>query len=967
MTAATAEAGERPDGGPDYFSRTLQQAKQVRITLAGRVRLEALMVTLADRGVAKEDPRIPLWAAAAICRTAEERDAFLEALRAPEAAPDSEPEPEPAPAVPKPWAGAWLRRRWRALAGIAALGLGSAFALWYFSRKDVGCGTSCPDPPGPGPGEVLAPVRETVPITVAETVLTWGAVALVIPFLCLAAWHLWARRTRAGAVGRVKPAPRHASPALIRRMPDLFLQGRPGLRRLLRHETAPGRSVNTRQSIAATIRSGGFPIVRYGTRRRTPEYLLLSERESGSDHMALLARALFDRISREQVPVRHFEFFEQPTVVHRVDRGRTEAGEPLSTLLANYPDARILLVMEGYEAAPGEEQPSWLSALTENRAVIHLNPRHEMMWGATEGSLGRFGLASHYLGGTGLAKLGTEALARPRSRAADAVGQWDLAETYARHRSALLSDELSPALSPGDVVDDLRHWLGTSSIQWLATLALYPRIVPRLTVALGQHVHDDYGRPLFAEERLIDLARLPWLRTGYMPDWLRAPLARTLSRESLARATEVIQAMLLAERSGDADAGIDPEAGADPRARADLVEWLAASKESELHDRLLIDAMKEKRPSLLGRDWYWFLPRPLRWFLGNRTAHEGLAVVAITAATFFLLPPYRTEMIDTNRTTVIPRMKPVKAQTPAAPVPGKAGKTPDLPVTPSPGATSPTQPDPEEAEPSANAFEPPIPPPPVVTGIPPKGPRLWGPTEVLFDWQSTAVTPQGMAILDNVITEAIGQSGNITIAISCSTDDALPSPEALALTVRQCANLKGYLQNRQGSAMERASFYTVAMGTADPSDATRGVRDRARRMAVIQIFRTNAEESPGLIDLPGCCEQTSETFPSAQQTTKVPPQRPPLEQDTTVALSLDERSDALYDRGQYREAFALNTRSCNANSFRGCYWNGFLIERRLVAGTTGDAIGWYDRACSLKLQQGCQRRDELKAKAPPPR
>ena len=32
------------------------------------------------------------------------------------------------------------------------------------------------------------------------------------------------------------------------------------------------------------------------------------------------------------------------------------------------------------------------------------------------------------------------------------------------------------------------------------------------------------GQPLFTEERLLRLARLPWFRHGKMPDWLRLEL-----------------------------------------------------------------------------------------------------------------------------------------------------------------------------------------------------------------------------------------------------------------------------------------------------------------------------------------------------------------------------------------------------------------------------------------------------------
>src|SRR5262249_34838622 len=57
-----------------------------------------------------------------------------------------------------------------------------------------------------------------------------------------------------------------------------------------------------------------------------------------------------------------------------------------------------------------------------------------------------------------------------------------------------------------------------------------PVMHPKLTMALGRALGDDGGHSLLTEENLALLCRLPWIRRGRMPDWLRLGLVRDLER-----------------------------------------------------------------------------------------------------------------------------------------------------------------------------------------------------------------------------------------------------------------------------------------------------------------------------------------------------------------------------------------------------------------------------------------------------
>ena len=78
----------------------------------------------------------------------------------------------------------------------------------------------------------------------------------------------------------------------------------------------------------------------------------------------------------------------------------------------------------------------------------------------------------------------------------------------------------------------LRAYLGETGFGWLAACAVYPEVKASLTLFLGNQIASPY-QPSILER----LARLPWMRQAYIPDWLRRILLRELGgrRERVVR------------------------------------------------------------------------------------------------------------------------------------------------------------------------------------------------------------------------------------------------------------------------------------------------------------------------------------------------------------------------------------------------------------------------------------------------
>jgi hypothetical protein len=118
-------------------------------------------------------------------------------------------------------------------------------------------------------------------------------------------------------------------------------------------------------------------------------------------------------------------------------------------------------------------------------------------------------------------------------------------------------DRLLDAESPGEplisrVIAALEHDLPAAAFTWLAGCAVYPEIHWGITLRIGACLIADERQ---LAERLPALAQLPWLRHGYMPDWLREALLARLP----AAAQELIRAelddFLSRLREAPADAG----------------------------------------------------------------------------------------------------------------------------------------------------------------------------------------------------------------------------------------------------------------------------------------------------------------------------------------------------------------------------------------------------------------------------
>lgn len=265
------------------------------------------------------------------------------------------------------------------------------------------------------------------------------------------------------------------------------------------------------KTISSTIIEAGYPKFRYKYLTRPPEYLILLDMPSYQDHYAQLWDSLVTALGGEGVYVTRYFYEKDPRVCFKQPDGQREY---LFDLKNRYCDHRLIIFGDGDELLDllTGEIASWTVLFQTWRERALLTTRSPREWGRQEIALaGEFVLVPSTLQGLCSLKHHWELPKEP------GIKKW--------------KDDgaIPPHLKPGreeELVEDLRNYLGIDTFQWLCACAVYSELHWDLTLYLGTLpcMPDN----LVSEENILRLLRLPWFRTGSMPDELRWALITRL-------------------------------------------------------------------------------------------------------------------------------------------------------------------------------------------------------------------------------------------------------------------------------------------------------------------------------------------------------------------------------------------------------------------------------------------------------
>lgn len=281
------------------------------------------------------------------------------------------------------------------------------------------------------------------------------------------------------------------------------------------------------RTLSATLREGGFPTLIFQGRLAEVEFLFLIDRSQVRSQQVALFEYLFRAFVRENVGIERFFFHQKFDVFTNENHPR---GLTLRQLTDTYRGRTLVVWGSGYPLLyppyPVVE-PAYRDGLAEFEHRAVLTPVPFADWGSKERALQDVFLLLP----------------------ADLAGQVRLMQAFSEtknHQDAYLRQVKRELYSTEYVdfreVDELREYLADEDLlQWLAAVALYPRLRWEVVVEMG--------RALLPPQRvnftnLLKLVRIGWMHEGSLPDYTRFELLKVLTPENEVKARETLLRML---------------------------------------------------------------------------------------------------------------------------------------------------------------------------------------------------------------------------------------------------------------------------------------------------------------------------------------------------------------------------------------------------------------------------------------
>lgn len=298
--------------------------------------------------------------------------------------------------------------------------------------------------------------------------------------------------------------------------------------------------MNVQKTISRAIKNAGFFLPVLSRRTQQSEFLVLIDENHINNQQVKLFDYLTDMLRRHNVFIDIYYYRYEPSLCYS---NISPNGISLEKLSEKYPRHVLLIFGHGYQLVY-QYQPvisnSYLHLLNRWQYKAILTPISLLDWDVKEKSILQEALPVFPVDAEGLLLL-MQALFD---------GKADALEELKQHAKDFYETETVDFEDIGELADYCQHaaWgLSADSnrfenllFQWIAALALYPRIQWELTLSIGKSLLDKAGLEQELNfTNLLRIARIKWMKEGAMPSEIRLALLKKLTRrnEELARKT----------------------------------------------------------------------------------------------------------------------------------------------------------------------------------------------------------------------------------------------------------------------------------------------------------------------------------------------------------------------------------------------------------------------------------------------
>jgi formylglycine-generating enzyme required for sulfatase activity len=382
-------------------------------------------------------------------------------------------------------------------------------------------------------------------------------------------------------------------------------------RNLRRRIPIPSNQLDIEKTIDATLRQGGWLKPIYRNYQILPEYLFLVNRTSFQDHQAQFIEEIIERLKKENVLIISYFFDDDPLICF------SSNGESLplklDEIISKYHQHYLVLVSDTenfFSVISGELEP-WVSQLITWQSRAFLTPKSTINWGYQE-----FQIAQEFMilpaTPQGLELFSQKPWSRDNSkplsfqeRGLERGSTIPVPQTLRIQTYRWLERNSPEPEKIATMLVSLREYLGEDSFYWFCACAVFPELQWNITIYLGNVLKTESGKSLLEVDSLTNLARLPWFRSGYIPDWLRVCLIKKLTFEQEQEIRTALQ-NLLNQANNSSEKGL--------KLLSIVTKLVKASEDSPLQDYLFLDFMTKPSPLMLKvpENFSQKLPKPIR-------------------------------------------------------------------------------------------------------------------------------------------------------------------------------------------------------------------------------------------------------------------------------------------------------------------------------------------------------------------
>lgn len=328
--------------------------------------------------------------------------------------------------------------------------------------------------------------------------------------------------------------------------PLLMLKTAQRLRHRIRVST---NTLDINKTINASLQNGGWFTPVYGYCQVFPEYLFLIDRASIWDHQATLIEKLTHQLRENDVYITTYFFDGDPRVCSPSNKGSLP--QTLQELSTRYQQHRLVAFadVEIFSDIQTAKITPWADQLLRWKNPVVITPKPLGSWGRDELILAQsFTLLP--LTENGIQVLG-QIMQEGTATYPSSIEVSSPIPTILKARPKRWIERNSPTSEQAkEILLGLRNYLGDHGLYWLAACAVFPEIRWNITLYLGNILQDQEGNSLLEHCSIVNLARLPWYRYGYMPDWLRGYLIATLTQKQKVEIRTAFQKLLMTSISG---------------------------------------------------------------------------------------------------------------------------------------------------------------------------------------------------------------------------------------------------------------------------------------------------------------------------------------------------------------------------------------------------------------------------------